>query len=369
MNVEMLKESGLIIFETVSGSHAYNTNVETSDFDIRGIFRFSKDTYMSLFMPVQEVSNESEDVKYYELRKFMELAKDCNPNIIELLFMPRNCVRIQTPVMDKLIENRHLFISKKAYHTFSGYAFAQIKKAKGQNKMVHNPQLANMPKKEDFCWVIPIDKTMPVNNWDSLGVLPCRPILLKEYAKMRGGFDLARFHVAALEHVPNTYRMYYYGEVAKGVFRGNDMLVCESIPLDDEVLNFWGLLIYNQNEYEKALIEHRKYMDWKANRNEARWVDQEKGLLDFDQKNMMHCARLMMAGRHILTHGEPIVRFEGKQQQYLMDIRNGKFKYEEIMGKVEEEMKELEELHKNSTLPWGADSKKVDALYRELMDV
>lgn len=38
MNIDILKTSNKIIFETIAGSHSYGTNTEKSDIDIRGIF-------------------------------------------------------------------------------------------------------------------------------------------------------------------------------------------------------------------------------------------------------------------------------------------------------------------------------------------
>lgn len=367
MNIEMLKKSGYIIFDAISGSHSYGTNIETSDVDTRGIFRMPKEAYLSFKDIVQEVSNESEDIKYFELRKFLKLASECNPNIIELLFLPEDCITYKTPAMDKLLENRNLFISKKAYHTFSGYAYSQISKATGANKMVNHPELFTKPVKEDFCWIIP-ECTF---NTDFLKMqpsvkMPARPISIKEI----DGLDLSKYHVAALEHVPNTYRLYYYGDSAKGVFRGDDMLVCESIPMDDELDKFIGLLIYNKHEYEKALAQNRKYNDWIANRNEARWVDQEKGLLAYDQKNMMHCVRLLWSGKNILTNGEPIVRFKGEQLNYLMSIRRGELKYDTLIELVEKEMLELKEIvDKSCNLQWGCNINKLDELYKELVEL
>lgn len=51
------------------------------------------------------------------------------------------------------------------------------------------------------------------------------------------------------------------------------------------------------------------------------------------------------------------------------NIRSGKYSYDEIMKVVGNEMKELEELKNNSKLPHGSDIKKIDKLYKELMDV
>jgi predicted nucleotidyltransferase len=367
MNVETLKKSNLIIFECISGSHSYGTNVETSDLDIRGLYRLSKDDYMSLVKPIQEVSDNKQDIKYYELRKFIELAKDCNPNIVELFWTPEDCIRIKSPIMDKLIENRHLFIHQRAFHSFGSYAYSQISKCRGQNKLVNHPELAIIPKKEDFCWVIPSDgfNAHMIRNIGDGSIMPARPVPLKNL----NSWNLSEMHCSALEHVSNTFRLYHYGKDAKGIFRGNDMLVCESIPFEDECSKFVGLLIYNQPEFEKAIKEHKRYKDWIENRNNARWVDQEKGLLNYDQKNIMHCVRLLLSGANILKNGEPIVRFEGEQLKYLKDIRAGKFEYEDIMARVEGLMAELDVLRDKCTLPIAHNMDKIDELYKELMDM
>ena len=135
MNIETLKKSDMIIYETLVGSRAYNTYVETSDFDYRGIFVVPLNKRISLKQPLTEIGQEKpEDIKYYEVEKFLTLAQDCNPNIIELLFMPKDCIKVCTPIMQKILDNRHIFISKKAFHTFGSYAFSQIKKCRGENK-------------------------------------------------------------------------------------------------------------------------------------------------------------------------------------------------------------------------------------------
>jgi len=371
-NIEQLKASGRIIFECISGSHAYGLSTPKSDIDIRGFYVNPYTEYLGLSEPVAQVSNEKNDITYYSLRKGFDLLMTANPNMIELLWMPEDCVKISTPAMEKLVENRNLFISKKCFHTHSGYAYAQIQKAKGQNKKVHNPQPEERPKKEDFCWVIPsfafdISYLKQKSIEMELPLMPCRPLELKNVIK--DGFDLSLFHCAALEHVTNTYRLYLYGKEAKGIFRGDDMLVCESIPMTDELTKFAGLLIYNQDAYEKAVKEWHSYWDWMRNRNESRWIDQEKGKLNYDQKNMMHCMRLLISGENILLHGFPLVRFEGEQKEYLMRIRAGEFKYEELMEEVERRMAKLEELYQSSTIPHSVNVPKIDKLYRELTGV
>lgn len=362
MNLKELLESDRIIFEVISGSHAYGTSTPKSDIDLRGFYVNPPTEYLGLQEPAGQIGDKKHDTTYYSLKRAFELLKTANPNMIELLWMPEDCVRIQTPLMSRLIENRGLFISKKCFHTHSGYAFAQIGKAKGQNKKVHNPQPKERPKKEDFCYVI--GDFEGDAHWRNIekSVFPCRPVPLRET-----DFDLSQYHVAALEHMIDTYRLYHYGRISKGVFRGDDMLVCESIPKEDEVSHFVGLLIYNKYEYEKAIKDHKSYWDWMNNRNENRWVDQENGKLNYDSKNMMHCMRLLMSGENILREGFPIVRFEGEQLEYLMKIRSSEMVYEDLMKEVERRMASLKELYDTSdAIPHEVKHKKIEALYKEL---
>ena len=360
MNLEMLKKSNRIIFECVAGSIAYGTNNIDSDVDTRGIFVWPKDERISLIDIPKEIANESQDIKYYELEKFIKLAADCNPSIIELMYMPEDCIRLKTKTMDKLIENRGLFVSKKAYHTFSGYAFSMLHKAKSQNRFVNNPKSETRPTKEDYCFIIPLSKDMANMSIPSLE-MPARPIPLKQT-----NIDLNKYHCAGLEQTNNIYRLYYYGDEARGVFRGDNMLTPDSIPLDDETKRFVGLLIYNEGTFNKELSEWKSYWTWRKERNEKRWKDQENGLFQYDRKNASHCCRLILSGKHILSHGEPIVRFDGSDLQYLRDVKDGKIPYETLMADIDIQMKDLEDVYNKSTLPWGSDIKKVDRLFKEL---
>jgi hypothetical protein len=367
MNTEELRKSGQIIFECLTGSRAYGLSNPESDFDYRGLFVSPVQEVDSLFSIPEEIGDDKQDIKFYEIKKFFLLASQCNPNIVELLFAPPETVKIMTPIMEEIIANRSLFISTRAEVTFSGYAYAQIEKSRGQNKLVHNPKPEARPKKEDFCWIIP-HCTIDCNDWPfaSSDIVdeqpPFRPIPLNAFKDV----SLSDFNCASLEHVQNAYRIYYYGSRAKGIFRGDDMLTVESIPLEDESPKFSGVLIYIKHEYDKAVRDWKNYWDWMEKRNAHRWEQQERGEIDYDAKNMMHCMRLLFSGKNILSKGEPIIRFEGEQLQYLRDIRAGKFEYNELMTRAEKEMAELKELKSSSSLPYSADMKKLNQLYQRI---
>ena len=72
------------------------------------------------------------DIQVFNIVKYFELCRGCNPNMIDSLFTPYECVNHLTKIGQIVIDNRKLFLSKLAYHRFRGYAWAQWKKV--QNK-------------------------------------------------------------------------------------------------------------------------------------------------------------------------------------------------------------------------------------------
>lgn len=71
-----------ILFLTLSGSHAYGTNVEGSDIDIRGVAGSPEILGFNHFE--QAIDNRTDTV-IYAVNKFVSLLAQGNPNIIELL--------------------------------------------------------------------------------------------------------------------------------------------------------------------------------------------------------------------------------------------------------------------------------------------
>lgn len=341
-----------ILFECIAGSRAYGTTTHTSDEDIRGIFAVPANAYLDLVRPADQISDDRGNVVYYSLRRVIELLTHANPNVLELLFMPEDCVVRTSAEMQMLVQYRHQFISKQCADTHAGYAMSQIKKAKGQNKWVNNPKPTDPPRKEDFCFVIP---------WAAGSAsAPARPVPLSSVA-----WKLEEYHAARLEHSRDTYRLYHYGSKAGGVFRG-DVLVCESIPHADELTRFAGLLLYNEAAWKQALIDHQNYWTWRRERNDSRWQQQERGELDFDAKNMMHTVRLLLSGRSLMADGKPLVRFEGEQLALLMSIREGKRSFDEVMSIAQDILADCERLKASSDLPETCDPTQASALLQTI---
>lgn len=116
-----------LCFICYGGSYAYGTNIETSDIDIRGVCLPNTDELIGLNKFYQEEQkDEDTDVVIYEFSKFVKLAMDNNPNVLEML--GNREYLIFNEVGEKLIKNASLFLSKKCIVTFMGYATSQLRR-------------------------------------------------------------------------------------------------------------------------------------------------------------------------------------------------------------------------------------------------
>jgi uncharacterized protein len=166
-NLNYIKESNLILLSVISGSHAYGTNILTSDVDERGIYIAEVDDFLCGNYP-EQISDEKNDITYYELGRFLNLVSTNNPNILELLSTPKDCIRYKHPLFDEIIKHKKDFITLKCRHTFGSYASAQIKKARGLDKK-QNWEKDKVTRKDvlDFCYVIEGEKSIPWKVWNS----------------------------------------------------------------------------------------------------------------------------------------------------------------------------------------------------------
>lgn len=115
------------IYKVISGSQAYGTALKESDFDVRGVALASANCILGLDRFEQHVSPEGDTV-IYDLRKFLRLALNNNPSILEILWVPEECVLEVNDYGRKLVAARQKFLSKKVYATFGGYAKNQLNK-------------------------------------------------------------------------------------------------------------------------------------------------------------------------------------------------------------------------------------------------
>lgn len=140
-----------VAYLTITGSQAYGVSTDSSDLDMQGfcipprgiVFPHTVGIIKDFgdqgekFGDWQQHHIMSQDGKkeydfaVYNIVKFFQLCMDMNPNMVDLLYTPENCVVVRTKISDMVRENRSLFLHKGAWHKFKGFAFAQMKKIEG----------------------------------------------------------------------------------------------------------------------------------------------------------------------------------------------------------------------------------------------
>ncbi len=125
------------LFLTKHGSHAYGMATPTSDLDLRGFCIPPREYFFGYRSKFEQAIFEGDpDIVVYDIRKFFNLASQCNPNVIEILFTEPADHVIVTDKAKKILAERDSFLSAKAYHTFGGFAVQQLMK-------IHAKQNAN----------------------------------------------------------------------------------------------------------------------------------------------------------------------------------------------------------------------------------
>lgn len=110
------------------GTYRPKKNV-IDDKDVMGIFVPSEDNYLGLSC-VEHINKfvGEWDTVFYEIRKFVRLLLNNNPNVLGLLWLENTMYIHRTEAGEELIRNRDKFLSKRCYKTFCGYAYSQLYK-------------------------------------------------------------------------------------------------------------------------------------------------------------------------------------------------------------------------------------------------
>ena len=359
--------SGAIpLFITLRGSHAYGTNVETSDEDYAGVYIQSIEDILSNNYK-EQINDDKNDTVFYELKRFLELLATANPTMIELLNTPEDCIIYKHPIFEEILKHKNSFITKKCKQSFGGYARQQISKAKGQNKKV-NWEKEKVERKQplDFAYFFIGEKTIP----------------LTKYLSERG-LDQKFCGLTSLPHARDVYSMFYdYDSVAlhsdsispfarkcsKFFFKLSNFLSFEGFKLspgkgykglvieDSNTLRlssiskdtdgFLGYISYNRDGYTQHCDDYKSYQDWLKNKNEARWVDVEEHGQKIDGKNMLHCQRLLNMAKEIAEGKGVIVR--RPDAEYLISIRKGQVDLQTLIDEAEIKIKEIDRMFDNN---------------------
>jgi hypothetical protein len=349
MTVEEVRSGRNLLLDCISGSRAYGLHTASSDTDRKGVYLMPKVKFYGLTY-IEQVNNETNDEVYYELKRFVDLLVKNNPNIIELLYTPKDCIIYKNPVIDLL--KPELFLSKLCQQTFAGYALAQIKKAKGLNKKIVNPVDKRRKSVIDFCYVAYDQGSIDLSAWLAMN-----------------GFQQEDCGLVNIPHMKDIYSVFHKGLLNGGNVKG----VCSGEEANDVSLSSIGkgvrplaVMSFNKDGYSKYCKDYKEYWQWVSMRNEVRYDHTIANEKNYDAKNMMHTFRLLHMAEEIAQEGKVNVR--RADRAFLLDIRNGIFSYEYLVDKANEKITQIDILYERCDLPEAPDIKRVEEILVQIRD-
>lgn len=348
MTIQDLKTNNLILFEVISGSRAFGLATENSDTDIRGVYYLPKEDFFGLnYIP--QISNETNDITYYEIGRFVELLQKNNPNILEILVSPHECILHKDPLMNFLKPED--FLSKLCKDTFAGYAVSQIKKAKGLNKKILNPVEKVRKSILDFCFILEGQGSVALKKW----------LLENEKVQEKCG-------LVSIEHTKGIFALFYDETEAlryKGIIHHEEanQVSVSSIPKEEKPSAY---LFCNLDAYSIYCKNYREYWKWVTERNEDRYNMNESHGQNYDSKNMMHTIRLLQSCESIFKNNSLKTRVENRDE--LLDIKSGCQSYETVIQKAENLIESIEHLYSTSMLPEYPDLEKTTHILIEIRE-
>lgn len=334
------------------GSHAYGTNVATSDEDFKGVAIPTQEYFYGSIKRFEqaELKAPDPDAVIYDIRKFFNLAAECNPNIIEVLHTDPSDHFIVDPIGRIILDHKDDFLSRKIKHTFMGYSVAQLKRIKTHKKWIMNPRTVE-PKRVDFD--LPETTLIPADQ------------LAAASAEIQKELD--KFQFDFMETLDEPTKIEIRGAMTemlaelKITAEDQWMSAARKIGLTDNFIQ----IMQHEREYTGAKREFDQYQNWKKTRNHTRSALEEK--YGYDTKHAYHLVRLIRMCREVLLTGKVIVKRPDFEE--LLFIRNGGWTYEQLIEFAERMEKELNELYNSCTiLPKAPDKNKIDKLCIKLVE-
>lgn len=361
MNRKEVEERILLL--GVVGSKAYGIDRPDSDTDLKGICIGKKEHYFGVDVFEQKDKgwtaeegtgrftfiDDCPDTCVYEIRKYIRLAAQANPNIVEFLWLKEFLYRNEAG--SYLVSMREEFLSTKVKYSYSGFAYSQLKRIERHRGWLLNPP-DHAPTLEEFGLN---DMFRPLSKVEINTFLEFLYILVRDAIEfMEPAEDLYKLLVERIDYksllkqhsLPIPVREY-----AQALTRSS---------------NDFMALLHATHEYRTAMSHWESYQQWKVNRNKSRAELEVK--CGFDAKHASTALRLLMSGIEILKEGKVYVDRRGRDADLLLSIRAGDKSYSYVMEKATEYMEELERAYKESKLPRQVNHKKVNDICIETIN-
>ncbi|MBR1675365.1 MAG: nucleotidyltransferase domain-containing protein [Eubacterium sp.] len=306
-----------IILLGVTGSYGYGTNREGSDVDMRGI-TLDLPSDLIGFTEFEQFEDRITDTVIYSFNKIVRLLLSCNPNTIEILGIADDKYVIKNEIGQELLDNKDMFLSKRAAASFGHYADAQLRRL--QNAIARDSM--TQPDREEHIMRSVMHALDDYNRRQVLGGLGETRLYIDD--AVTEGLEKEIFVDGEMKHLP--LRAY------------NDMMNTMNNVIRD---------------YDKIGKRNKKKDENHLN------------------KHAMHLVRLFMMGTDILQNGLIRTRRPDDELELLRSIRDGAFMKEgklddEFYSIVSEYERKYAEAEKHSKLPDNPDMVRVERFVEKI---
>lgn len=344
-NLDWLQKQTILMVR--HGSHCYGLNIATSDEDFKGV-AVPPSRYRNGFVDrFEQAESKDPDFVVYDVIKFMKLAADANPSILEVLFIDDENLLSCTPQGQMLRDARDQFLSKKVRHTYAGYAHQQLRRIK-----LHRS------------WNQKVMKAPPTRS--ELG-LPERTLIPKD--QLAAAMSMIReklnsWVIDNLDEVDDAAKIAVQTKMtdimAEMHLTADETTAARALGFSDNFIHLLDL----ERRYKAGQQHYQDYLNWKATRNPKRAELEAK--FGFDVKHGMHLTRLHLQCKDVLSTGSLQVR--SPYRDLLLSIRNGGWTYEQLVEFAEKAEAELPALEATSLLPKAPDRAKLSQLCESIVE-
>lgn len=122
------KLPGQLLYLTLQGSHAHGYATETSDEDWRAVFQLPNEAFLGLHSPGMTYETPPDFVAW-ELSHWGRQLLNGNPNLMEMLWAPEDCVAEEAPVIAAIRRIREKFITQRMVGAYRGWLSQEMKVA------------------------------------------------------------------------------------------------------------------------------------------------------------------------------------------------------------------------------------------------
>lgn len=389
INIDFVEKNGLLAYKYLRGSWSHGIGIlGKSDFDYGGVWICPPEMLLGLRSNyAEQVADEKNDVVYYEFGRWIELLLKSNPTALESLYVPKDCIVGDVhPAIQFILDNKDIFLTKEAFNPLLGYSFAQIKKSYGYNKKCIIPN--NFERKDvlDFCYTFYNQGSQPIKDFLKEHHLDQRYCGLVNIPNMKDTYGVyydfaAYFKFENIElnkqweyypyidilygsegwdkiqqRINDKYFFKYGGIADPDNWSKSNTVRLSSIPKGEIPI---CQMTFNKDAYVCHCKKYKEWAEWKKNRNETRYLDNQG--FNYDAKNMCETIRLIHTGIELARDGVFNVK-RTWDREFLLDIKSHKYSYDELISYSEEKKKEFEDLVFTSKLPDKIDIDAVNKL-------